>query len=36
LQPDDIVFLPFSYLRNMATNMTALAAAAATATIYRF
>jgi polysaccharide export outer membrane protein len=36
LQPDDIVYVPFSYLKNMAVNINALVAAAATASIYRF
>lgn len=34
LQPGDIVYIPFSYLRNMASNLTALVAAASTAVIY--
>ncbi len=36
LQSDDVVYVPFSYIRNMATNLTALVAAASTATIYRY
>ncbi len=36
LRPDDIVYVPFSYLRNMATNLTGLVAAASTAVIYRY
>jgi len=36
LQADDIVYIPFSYLRNMATNLTALLAAASTAAIYHY
>lgn len=36
LQADDIVYVPYSYLKNMAVNIDALVAAAATASIYRF
>jgi polysaccharide export outer membrane protein len=36
MQPDDIVYVPFSYLKNMAVNLDALVAAATTASIYRF
>jgi polysaccharide export outer membrane protein len=36
LQADDIVFVPFSYLRNFATDASGMASAAASAAIYRF
>lgn len=36
LQPDDIVYVPFSYIRNMGTNIAPLVAAAATAVVYRY
>jgi polysaccharide export outer membrane protein len=36
LQPDDIVYVPFSYLKNFAANGTGIAASAASAAIYRF
>jgi polysaccharide export outer membrane protein len=36
LEADDIVYVPFSYLRNFATNASGLAASAASAAIYRF
>jgi len=36
LHPDDIIYIPFSYIRNMATNLTALVAAASTAAVYRY
>jgi polysaccharide export outer membrane protein len=36
LQADDIIYVPYSYLRNMAINIDALVAAATTASIYRF
>jgi polysaccharide export outer membrane protein len=36
LQADDILYVPFSYLRNAALGITSLVAAASTASIYRF
>ena len=36
LQADDIIYVPYSYIRNMAVNLDALVAAATTASIYRF
>ena len=36
LQADDIIYVPFSYLRNAATNLTAILAAASTAAVYQF
>ena len=36
LQGDDIVYVPFSYLRSMAIGIDSLVAAAASASIYRF
>jgi polysaccharide export outer membrane protein len=36
LQADDIIYVPYSYLKNMAVNLNALVAAATTASIYRF
>jgi polysaccharide export outer membrane protein len=36
LQPDDIIYIPFSFLRNMATNLSSIVAAAASATIYHY
>jgi polysaccharide export outer membrane protein len=36
LQADDIIYLPFSYLRNMAVSVNSLVSAAASAAIYRF
>jgi len=36
LQADDILYVPFSYLRNMAMGVDTLVAAAASASIYRF
>jgi polysaccharide biosynthesis/export protein len=36
LEADDIVYVPFSYLRNFAVNASGLAASAASAAIYRF
>lgn len=36
LQPDDIIYVPFSYLRAMALGVDSLVAATATAAIYRF
>ncbi len=35
LQPDDILYVPFSYLRNAALGITGIAASAASAVIYR-
>jgi polysaccharide export outer membrane protein len=34
LQPDDILFVPYSYLRNIAVNLSSLLAAAASSAIY--
>lgn len=36
LQADDIIYVPFSYLRNMAVNIGSLLASTASAAIYRF
>ena len=36
LQPDDIVYVPFSYLRNFAMNAAAIAASVASAAVYRY
>jgi|HubBroStandDraft_1064217.scaffolds.fasta_scaffold02786_3 polysaccharide export outer membrane protein len=36
LQPDDIVYVPFSYLRNMGASLGGMITAAASATIYRY
>ena len=36
LQPNDIVYVPFSYLRNLAVNASGIAASATTAAVYRF
>ena len=36
LQPDDIIYLPFSYLRNAALGISSLLAAASSAAIYQF
>lgn len=36
LQPDDIVYVPFSYLRNFGLQASGLAASAASAAVYRF
>jgi polysaccharide biosynthesis/export protein len=36
LQADDIIYVPYSYLRNMLINVDALVASATTASIYRF
>ena len=36
LQPNDIVYVPFSYMRNFALGASGLAAAAASAAVYRF
>lgn len=36
LKPDDIIWVPFSYLKNAATNLNSLLVAASTAAIYRF
>jgi polysaccharide export outer membrane protein len=36
LAPDDILYVPYSYIRNMGSGLTALVSAASTATIYRF
>jgi polysaccharide biosynthesis/export protein len=34
LQPDDVVYMPFSYLRNIATTSSGIVASAASAAIY--
>ena len=36
LQANDILYVPFSYMRNAALGLTALAAAATTAAIYAY
>jgi polysaccharide biosynthesis/export protein len=36
LEPDDIIYVPYSYIRNMGSGLTALVSAASTATIYRY
>jgi polysaccharide export outer membrane protein len=36
LQADDIIYVPFSFIRNMAMGASSLVAAAASATIYQF
>jgi len=36
LQPGDIIFVPFSYLKNFAVNATGIIASATTAAVYRF
>lgn len=36
LQPDDIVYVPFSYLRNFALNATSIAASVGSAAVYRY
>ncbi|WP_026442565.1 polysaccharide biosynthesis/export family protein [Pseudacidobacterium ailaaui] len=36
LQADDIIYVPFSYTRNIAVNINSLLAAAASASVYRF
>lgn len=36
LQPDDIVFIPFSYLRNFAMNASNIAASVGSAAVYRY
>jgi polysaccharide export outer membrane protein len=36
LQPGDIVYVPFSYMRNIAMNAGGIAASAAGAMIYQF
>jgi polysaccharide export outer membrane protein len=36
LQPDDIVYIPFSYIRNMGASLGGMITAAASATIYRY
>jgi len=36
LQPDDIMYVPFSYLKNFAVNGSGIAASAASAAVYRF
>lgn len=35
-QPDDVIYIPFSYLRNMVISSPAILAAAATAAVYTF
>jgi polysaccharide export outer membrane protein len=34
LQPDDIVYVPYSYLRNIGVNLSGLLAAATSSAIY--
>ena len=34
MQADDIIYVPFSYLRNTALSLTGIAAAATSAVIY--
>jgi polysaccharide export outer membrane protein len=36
LQADDIIYVPFSYMRNFGMEASGLAASAASAAIYRF
>lgn len=36
LQPDDIIYIPFSYMKNMATNLAGIISAAGSAAIYRY
>jgi polysaccharide export outer membrane protein len=36
LQPDDIVYVPFSYLRNAAVNISGIASSVGSAAVYRF
>ncbi|MGD0940008.1 MAG: polysaccharide biosynthesis/export family protein [Terracidiphilus sp.] len=36
LQPDDIIYVPFSYLRNFAVEASGIVATAANAAVYRF
>jgi len=36
LQPDDIVFVPFSYMKNFAVSGSGIAASVASAAVYRF
>jgi polysaccharide export outer membrane protein len=36
LEPDDIVYVPFSYVRNMGASLGGMMTAAASATIYRY
>lgn len=36
LQHDDIIYIPFSYLRSMALNLNGIIAAAASASVYRY
>jgi polysaccharide export outer membrane protein len=36
LQADDIIYVPFSYLKNFAVSGSGIAASAASAAIYRF
>ena len=36
LEPDDIVYVPFSYLRNLAVNASGIVATAGNAAVYRF
>jgi|SRR5579871_721862 len=36
LEPNDIVYVPFSYLRNMGAGLAALLGSTASASIYRF
>ena len=36
LQADDIIYIPFSYIKNFAVNGSGIAASAASAAVYRF
>jgi polysaccharide export outer membrane protein len=35
LEPDDIIYVPFSYMKNIAVNGSSIAASATSAAIYR-
>jgi polysaccharide export outer membrane protein len=36
LQPDDVIYIPFSYFKNVAISLGAILASAASATVYQF
>jgi polysaccharide export outer membrane protein len=36
MRPDDILYIPFSYIRNMGSNLSGLVASVSTAAIYQF
>lgn len=36
LKPDDIIYIPFSYLRNMGANLAGIVSSASSAAIYRY